>query len=175
MDAATPSVPDGPARELDRLLADARARLGDAPREGLGELQAGRRTLGIPRAPRVVPRGRAWHLGVLLLSDDALRATGDIVRARAEVRRGFPAESQRRRAEIAAAARRGGFEEGETVHLGWHDVDLAAVGRGEASAPLDVRDGVVVVRWSPSGGYVPLAGYLTDRIELLVHPLEGAT
>jgi hypothetical protein len=61
------------------------------------------------------------------------------------------------------------------VHLGWRDVDLAAVGRGEASAPLDVRDGVVVVRWSPSGGFVPLAGYLTDRIELLVHPLEGAT
>ena len=164
----------GTAETLVRLLSDARARLREAPQEGLGELQTGRRTLGIPRAPRVIPRGHAWHLGVLLLGDDALHATGDIVRARTEVRRGFPAESQRRRAEIAAAARRGGFAEGQTVHLGWHEVDLDAVARGEAFPPLKVQDGIVAVRWSPSGGYVPLEGYLRDRIDLLVHPPEGA-
>ena len=157
---------------VDNLLAAARERLADAPRERIGELQEGRRLLGIPRAPRIVDRGRAWHLGVLLLTDDAVLATGDIVRARAEVRRGFAAESQRRRAELAAAAHRGGVPEGETVHIGWHPLDPAAL--DDRSAPLALRDGEPAVKWSAQGGYMPLARYLDERIELLVHPPERA-
>jgi hypothetical protein len=111
---------------------------------------------------------------VLLLTDDALLATGDIVRAREEVRRGFAAESQRRRAELAAAARRGGLEEGESVHIGWMQLDADGVDRGAASGPLALRDGVPSVRWSAAGGYVPLAAYLDERIELLRHPPLGA-
>ncbi|MDF2990054.1 MAG: glutaminase [Microbacterium sp.] len=154
------------------LLAAARGRLAEAPRERLGELQEGRRTLGIPRAPRIVPRGTAWHLGVLLLTDDAVLATGDIVRSRAEVRRGFAAESQRRRAELAAAAARGGVPEGETVHIEWHPIDLSAL--DEHSVPVAVRGGETVVRWSAAGGYMSLARYLDERIELLRHPPERA-
>ncbi|WP_438353862.1 glutaminase [Microbacterium sp. CJ88] len=169
------SSPDGPAAMLDALLADARRHLAGAPREALGELQTGRRTLGIPRAPRVLRRGEAWHLGVLLLGDDAVYATGDVVRAREEARRGFPSEAQRHRAEIAAAARRGGYAEGETVHLGWEAIDLSAVAAGEASGPLSLRDGVPSVRWSAAGGHVPLERYLAERIELLTHPPAGAT
>ncbi len=120
------------------LFDAARARLVDAPRERIGELQEGRRLLGIRRAPRIVPRGTAWHLGVLLVTDDEVLATGDIVRARAEVRRGFAAESQRRRAELAAAAARGGVPEGETVHIGWHPVDPSRL--EAASRPLAVRE-----------------------------------
>jgi hypothetical protein len=161
--------------DIERMLRDARARLSGAPREALGELQTGRRTLGIPRAPRVLRRGAAWHVGVLLLTDDALLATGDIVRAREEARRGFTAESQRQRAEIAAAARRGGFAEGEPVHLGWAEIDVDQVAAGAASGPLTMRDGVPVVRWSAAGGYLPLAAYLDERIELLAHPPTGAT
>ena len=86
-----------------------------------------RRVLGIARSPRIVRVGAAWHLGVLLLGDDAVLATGDIVRARQEAPRGFTAESQRQRAELAAAARRGGFAEGETVHIGWRMLDPDAV------------------------------------------------
>ncbi|MGC0368543.1 glutaminase [Microbacterium sp. SLBN-111] len=157
---------------VDDLLATARGRLADAPRERIGELQEGRRLLGIPRAPRIVDRGRAWHLGVLLLTDDAVLATGDIVRSRAEVRRGFAAESQRRRAELAAAAHRGGVPEGQTVHIGWHPLDLEAL--DDRSAPLALRAGEPVVRWSAQGGYMPLARYLDERIDLLVHPPERA-
>lgn len=157
---------------IEDVLAAARERLADAPRERIGELQEGRRLLGIPRAPRIVDRGRAWHLGVLLLTDDAVLATGDIVRSRAEVRRGFAAESQRRRAELAAAAHRGGVPEGETVHIGWHPLDLASL--DDRSAPLALRDGEPAVRWSAQGGYLPLARYLHERIDLLVHPPERA-
>lgn len=157
---------------VGELLADARARLGDAPRERIGELQEGRRLLGIPRAARIVARGTAWHLGVLLLTDDDVLATGDIVRSRTEVRRGFAAESQRRRAELAAAAARGGVPEGDTVHIGWQVVDTASL--GPRSHPLAVRDGQAQVRWSAAGGYLPLARYLDERIELLRHPPERA-
>ncbi|AZC13065.1 glutaminase [Microbacterium sp. ABRD28] len=160
---------------LDDLLAAARTRLADAPREGLGELLPPRRLLGIPRAPRIVRRGAAWHLGTLLLTDDELLATGDILRARAEVRRGFTAESQRQRAALAAAARRGGFAEGETVHVGWQRLDLDAIGRGVASGPVKMVDDEPCVRWSATGGYVPLAGYLDERVGLLIDPPGGAT
>jgi hypothetical protein len=156
------------------VLADARGRLAGAPRAALGELIVPRRVFGVGRAPRIVPRGSAWHLGVLLLTDDAVLATGDIVRAREEVRRGFTAESQRRRAELAAAARRGGIAEGASVHIGWAELDADAVDQGAASGPLALRDGTPSVRWSATGGYVPLKAYLDERTDLLLHPPGGA-
>lgn len=176
------------------LLDAARGRLVGAPREALGELVVPRRILGVARAPRIERRGSAWHLGVLLLTDDAVLATGQIVRARQEARRGYTAESQRRRAELAAAARRGGFAEGETVHVGWRMLDPAAVddaaavappgaagdtgasgGLGaEASGPLVLRDGVPSVRWSATGGLMPLEAYLAERVSLLRDPPAGA-
>ncbi|HWM16163.1 MAG TPA: glutaminase [Microbacterium sp.] len=156
------------------LLDGARARLAAAPREAIGELREPRRVLGIGRAPRVVRRGTAWHIGVLLLTDEAVLATGEIIRARQEAPRGFSAESQRRRAELAGAARRGGFAEGEPVHIGWTVLDADAVDRGGASGPLALRAGVPSVRWSAAGGYIALAAYLDERIELLLAPPAGA-
>ena len=163
------------AREL---LDDARARLAGAPREALGELVTPRRLFGIPRAPRIERRGAAWHLGVLLLTDDDVLATGDVIRARHEARRGYAAESQRRRAELAAAAARGGFAEGESVHVVWrmlHPDDLAPAGAAGADAgPLVDLDGVPSVRWSAAGGLMPLDAYLAERIALLLAPPAGA-
>lgn len=155
------------------LFDAARARLADTPREALGELVVPRRILGVSRAARVERRGTAWHLGVLLLTEDAVLATGDVVRARQEARRGYTAESQRQRAELAAAARRGGFAEGETVHLGWRMLRPEAVDRGEASDPLAADRGVVSVRWSATGGLVPLEAYLAERVALLLDPPRG--
>ena len=162
-------------------LDAARTRLAQAPREALGELVSPRRVLGFARAPRIVRAGAAWHLGALLLTDDALLATGEIIRARSEAIRGYTAESQRRRGELAAAARRGGFEEGETVHIGWRMLDPAALDAVEAPAspgtgndPLRVVDGVASIRWSTSGGYMPLDRYLDERIGLLLDPPAGA-
>lgn len=158
-----------------QLLADARRRLADAPRERLGELVPSRRVLGIPRAARIVPVGHVWHLGALLLGDDAVFATGEIVRARTEARRGYPAQSQRDRAELAAAARRGGFAEGEVAHLGWAPIDVVAVACGEASGPLVLVAGAPSIRWSAAGDPMPLARYLDERVELLRHPPGGST
>jgi hypothetical protein len=159
---------------VGELFDQARERLAAVPGEALGELRVPRRLLGMSRATRIVRVGSVWHLGVLLLDEQALYETGEIVRARQQAPRGYTAESQRARSELAAAARRGGFAEGEAVHIGWRMLDLDAVGRGEASGPLTVRDGVPVVRWSASGAHIPLAGYLTDRIDLLLHPPQGA-
>lgn len=158
---------------LFALFDDARSRLQVIPREGLGEIVQPARILGIHRRVRIVGRGWVWHLGAILLSEDAVYATGDIIRAHEEVRRGYAAESQRRRAELGAAARRGGFAEGQTVHLGWTPIDLAAVGEGEASGPLALIGGVPSIRWSPRGGFVPLEPYVQERISLMLHPPLG--
>lgn len=161
--------------DVAALLDAARRRLADAPRERIGEFVQPRRVLGVARAPRIVPRLAAWHLGVLLLGDDALYATGEIVRAREEVRRGFTAESQRERDALAGAAFRGGYAEGETVHVGWEPIDLGALARGEASGPLQVIDGMPRVRWSRGGGHTALEAYLDEQVELLRHPAPGST
>ncbi|MDQ1205588.1 glutaminase [Microbacterium sp. SORGH_AS_0862] len=153
------------------LLDAARRELGDVPREALGVWRS-RRILGIPAAPRIVPAGSAWHLGVLLLTDDAVLATGEIVRAREEVRRGFAAESQRERAAIAAAAFRGGFAEGQSVHVGWEPIDPGAV--DASSSPLRLGAEGPLVRWSAAGGFMPLRTYLAERVALARTPPAGA-
>jgi hypothetical protein len=145
----------------EELLGDARARLAGVPREALGRERTSRW-----RADRIVRAGAAWHLGVLLLTDDGVLSTAEILRAAEPVRRGYTAASARARAERRAQARRGGFAEGEVVHVGWQELDVAAVDAGAASGPLALVDGVPSVRWSPGGAFVPLEGYLDERIAL---------
>lgn len=161
--------------EIAVVLEGARAALGGVPREPLGVLRVPRRVLGIARAPRIEPAGSAWHLGVLLLTDDALLATGEVVRAREAARRGFAAESQRRRAELAEAAFRGGFPEGAVAHVGWTPIDLDALARGEESGPVAPAPGGALLRWSRAGARMPLAAYVAERIDLLTAPPQGAT
>ncbi|APF34948.1 glutaminase [Microbacterium paludicola] len=149
------------------LIADARRRLIGVPRERLGVRSEGRRLLGFGRAARILPVGDAWHLGVLLIADDEVFATGELLRARAEAIRGYTAEAQRARSERAAAAFRGGFAEGEPVHLDWSPIALDVVDAGGASGPLArSHDGVVTVAFA-AGARMPLASYLDDRIALL--------
>lgn len=161
--------------DLARLFADARARLHEAPREVLGQWNTPRAVLGIKRAPRIVDVGRAWHVGRLLLTEDHVLAVGDVIRAQDPGRRGYTAESARERAEVRAAAVLGHIPEGTVVHVGWEALDLSAVAAGEASGPLSVVDGVPMIRWSTAGAITPLAGYLNERVELLLHPLPRAT
>ena len=148
----------GPTEEL---LRDARARLAAAPRESLGRERTSRW-----RADRIVPAGAAWHLGVLLLTDEGVLSTAEILRAAEPVRRGYTAESARARAERRAQARRGGFAEGEVVHVGWRAIDVGEVDAGGASGPLALIDATPHVRWSPAGGWMPLERYLTEQIDL---------
>ena len=167
MASADEGVAADAAASASTLLADARVRLAGHPRVRIGERRESRRLLGLGRAPRIVPVGEAWHLGALLITADGALATGEIVRARAEVIRGFTAESQRARAGLSAEAHRGGFAEGETVHIGWSVIDVDAVDRGSASGPLACVDGVAVIRWSKGAPPRPLADYLDDRLSLL--------
>lgn len=136
----------------------------------LAVIAPARRILGVPSGRKLAPGPPAWHLGALLVGADEVWATGDIVRARSEMPRGFTAESQRRRAEIAVEAHRGGFVEGEAVHVGWTPVDLDAVDRGESSGPLSMAGGVAMIRWSPAGAPAPLDRYLAERIDLALDP-----
>lgn len=143
----------------------------------LGELTVPRRVLGIGRPARIVPTVSAWHLGALLISASGppqVWTIGDIVRASSEERRGFTAENQRRRSGLAQAAARGGFAEGETVHVGWEPVDLDTVAAGGASGPLLTRQGRVCVLWSAGGLPIPLDRYLDERIALVLDPPTGA-
>lgn len=160
---------DAAARGIPELVADAvtRLRAAGARDEGLGRELAPRRVLGVRGRPRIARAGRVWRLGVLLLAPDgALYATGGTLRARAEVRRGYSAESARARAQQGAAARRGGFAEGDTVNLGWHVLDPA---RPDGRI-LRVHDGTPQVRWNPRdpNAWSDLAPYLRERIELLL-------
>jgi len=129
----------------------------------LGVIVHPKRMLGIPRSARIEPVARAWPLGVVLLGESEVWETGEIVRAHEEMPRGFTSENQRRRAELAVAARRGGFAEGETVHVGWQPL-------GDALIPGDEP----MIRWSVRADPMPLARYLDERIELLLHPASGA-
>lgn len=144
------------------LLTQAVRDLAGAPREGLGEERESRW-----RGRRIVRVGEAWHLGVLLLTETQALATAEVLRAADPGRRGYTAESARARAERRAEALRGGFGEGDVVHVGWSAIDMDAVDVGGSSGPLAVIDGVTSVRWSAAGGFMPLEAYLRERVQLL--------
>lgn len=143
------------------LIADARGALEGIPKEGLGEERSSRW-----RGDRIVRVGEAWHIGVLLLTEDRTLATAEILRAADPGRRGYTAESARERAARRQMALRGGFGEGEVAHIGWTVVDVDAVDAGGSSGPLAMRDGVPMVNWSGSA-YRPLEAYLREQLELL--------
>lgn len=147
------------------LLAGCRVALAGVPREALGEHRRSRF-----RGERIVRVGSAWHVGVLLLTDDEALAVGEVLRAADAGRRGYTAESARLRAERRDQARRGGFAEGEVLHLGWTRIDVAAVDVGGASGPLESVGGIPHVRWSAAGELRPLADYLAERVALLPGP-----
>lgn len=154
--------------DLAALFAQARSRLADAPRERLGAWRTPRKILGMGAEPRIEMVGEAWHVGALLITDDAVAAVGEIIRAQDPGRRGYTAESARERARVRAAALRGKIPAGAVVHVGWEPVDLAVVAAGGTSGPLSVVDGTPMIRWSAAGAPTPLAGYLSERIDLLL-------
>lgn len=114
-----------------------------------------------------MPAGSAWHVGALLLADDRTLATAEVLRAAEPARRGYVAESARARAERRAQAWRGGFKDGQTVHVGWIELDVTAVDAGGTSGPLALLGDVPGIAWRPGGNYMPLAAYLEERLGLL--------
>ncbi len=155
------------------VFRGARARLAGAPRETLGVWHVPKKVLGLGGTPRIVSDGEAWHVGTLLIADGFVASVGEVSRVQDPGRRGYAAESARERAEIRAAALRGRIPEGAIVHLGWDVIDVDAVAAGGTSGPL-VGGDEPQIRWSTSGGLMPLSAYLTERIDLLLAPPRGA-
>ncbi len=146
--------------------------------EALAEFVPAHRVLLIDRPARMRPLGRVWRLGVVLLAaDGSLRATGGITRAVEPGHPGHMAVSVEDRREHRAAAFRGPFARGETVNYDAVPIPLEAEALRTGAGPLLLRDGRVLVRWSASLGddaAAPFAPYLAERVELLLHPPEGA-
>ncbi|MET0303948.1 MAG: hypothetical protein ABW040_07835 [Microbacteriaceae bacterium] len=172
--------------DLPAILASARATIdsaadrlaaADARTEVVAEFVAPRRRFGIPRPATMRLEGRAWRLGVLLLTQDgALRATGETIRIVDPGTRSAVSHTAEVRRELRQAARRAGIAEGDTVDLGSRPIPLDD-SLASAVGPVVLRGDAVRVRWTPTGGdaaLVDLDRYLDERVDLLVHPPQGA-
>jgi hypothetical protein len=125
--------------------------------------------------------GPVWRLGVLLLdADGRLYATGRVVRAERPARKSVIAESVAEHRALRAAAVKGGIQEGATVVFDAAPLSLEVAALADGPGPLVLVDGadgpVVGVRWNPSAAdaIMPLESYLSERVELLAHPPQGA-
>lgn len=171
----------GPVDAVDAAraaIADAVATLtAEGARDEARAVLVQKRFLGIERAAQLQRAGRVWRLGVLLVDSDArLYATGVITRA---VPPGHPGHvsqlAEQRKAERAAAIK-AGFRDGETVNFDNPEIVLDAAALAASTGTVMLRDGQVVVRWSPASEATPVefGAYVRERVELLAHPPVGA-
>ena len=146
--------------------------------EALAEFVPARRVMLISRGATMRPIGRVWRLGVFLLgSDGTLYETGSITRAVEPGRSNYQSVSGEQRREFRIAATRAGFTPGETVNFAATPITLAPSELPMPDSPLVIVDGRARVRWARTAGddaAVDFDAYLTERVELAVHPPEGA-
>lgn len=171
---------------LTELLRQSAARLAAAGArdEAVAELRPARRRFLIWRPATMLPRGRAWRLGVLLLTEAGeLLAAGPATTARERGRAGYQSLSLEERRDVQAAALRGGYGPGESVNYDAEPIDLAAASAAMAAGedwdggPLLIRSGAALVRWRPGADAAscpPAGRYLTERVELLADPPGSA-
>ncbi|WP_235829311.1 hypothetical protein [Gulosibacter macacae] len=167
------------AEQLRAAAAEAAQQLRAAAIEpdAVAEYEPPRRRFIGTRAARMREIGRAWKLGALLVTDEGeLLIAGETLRAHEPPPiLGYTSESARERDALRHSAIRGGFTEGTTVHWATQPIDLDALDAD--STPLAVRDGALVVRWSPRAplsSAMPLQAYLAERVELAIAPDRGA-
>ena len=111
------------------------------------------RILGLMRPAVIVPAGRAWRLGVLLIDRSGqLYATGMVTRA-VTPKRGVADHSliADARREDQRAAVRGSFAEGEVVNFGYSPIPLDEDSLLAGTGLLSVNGTTVTVRWDTSG------------------------
>jgi hypothetical protein len=146
------------ARTIEQLDA------GGVVEEWLATLKPGRRIGPITTAQRLVPVGRAWRLGELLITRDGqLYSTGSVTRAVQPTdfaANKSPAEHERR--ELQRAAVRGSFATGSSVNFGYEPISL-----GE-TPKLRAVDRVLTLRLQHAE--VPLETYLGDRVRFAITP-----
>ena len=153
------------ARTVERLGA------ANVPDEALAEFVVRKRVLGMARAPVMLPLGRVWPLGVLLLARDGrLFATGKVTRAVPEGYPGYQSPGVEVRRGYRAAAHNGRFVEGDTVNFDTTEIDPGALDAD--STPLYLDGPAARVRWNPThpAQSRALEAYLADRAGLLIEP-----
>ena len=127
--------------------------------EHVAQRRPARRLGPIQFAERLVPAGRAWRLGELLLTDDgALLATGVVTRAiepRQFAANKSPAEEARR--ELQRAAVRGRFPTGAAVNVDSREIETD-------------RDATGAVTVTLADAVVDLERYLADRVRFAITP-----
>jgi hypothetical protein len=141
--------------------------------ETLGAWKHSRGLFGIGASDALVPAGRAWRLGVLLLDRGGfLYSTGQVTRAiqpgRAAVNRSAAGEERR---AIRAIAAHGPFPRGEVINHGWEPIAVDPASLEAGAGPLSLRDGEVMVEIDAKSGdlgIVPLERYLADRFDILL-------
>lgn len=155
---------------LSRTVRDLKA--GGIRDEAMANLKPARRRFGLTTRAVMVPVGRAWRLGVLLLDREGhLYATGGVTRA-IEPKRGVANRShdaELRRADQRAAVR-GNFAEGEVVNFRFAPVALDGDSLRAASGPLFVNGDNLMVRLDAGiggRGASRLDDYLADRVRLM--------
>jgi len=158
---------------IRELLARAVERLDAAgvPDEALATFTTPKRVLFVQRKPVMLPVGRVWPLGVLLLGrDGSLHATGKITRAVPAGYPGYQSPGVEVRRGYRAAAHAGRFAEGDTVNFDTEPIEMEAL--SDTSSPLYLDGGRARVRWNPThpAQSVALDSYLADRVGLLVDP-----
>lgn len=168
---------DAVARAREALAsAIAELTAASARTEILAQYRPPHRRLLIPRSASFVAIGPVWRLGVLLLrADGGLFATGAVTRTRDPRHPNFTSVSGEERRELREAAGRAGFGEHDTVNFGAtplpFDDTLGSLG------PLVLRGGELAVSWNATRApesLRPFADYLRERVDLAVHPPEGA-
>ena len=151
--------------DLGDLLASAvrQLRSADVADEALAELRPARRIGPITTPMRLVPIGRAWRLGEILLDADArLYSTGSVTRALTP--KDFAAnksQAEEDRRELQRAAVRGRFRSGEAVTFGHRPLTVG-------DDRLTIVDGTPMLRLPHAE--VPLETYLADRIRFAISP-----
>lgn len=155
---------------------------GVAP-EALAEFVPERRKFLIRRRATMRPIGHVWRLGTLLIGDDpalpTLFVAGRATRSAVRPYPGNQSISREERRDLAAAALHGGYSEGTAVNFDALPVliDDASLGALAPELPLGLVAGEIRVRWragAPLDGAQTLAAYLAERVDLLVHPPQGA-
>jgi len=173
------------AADDERAIGEVRAALGEAvdaltrasaADEALARYEPPTRRMLVTRKSRMVPLGRVWRLGVVLLdADGRLYATGSTTRAVDPKWPQHVAVSAEERRDRRGAAFRGPFAPGETVDFDAEPIELTPAGLTAGSSPVFLDGGRVLVRWAPGDpgltrGFV---GYLREHVALAVDPPAG--
>ncbi|HEU0256989.1 MAG TPA: hypothetical protein VFQ96_04025 [Microbacteriaceae bacterium] len=160
-------------REL-LLWAVRELRAGQAPTEALARFESARRRMLVTVKSKMVPLGRVWRLGVVLLDEQGgLYATGSLTRAVDPKWRQYVAQSMEVRRDRRGAAFRGPFAAGESVDFDARPIEVDAAVLRESDGPVLLQGGRVVVLWAPGTKPRLFEDYLRERVDLAVHPPEG--